>query len=229
MKKLRFIVQAAAGLAVAAVSGRASAALFSLTSSSSYTNGTDAGGNYKIFSAADGTQVKVTAWTMTDSGAIVRSSLGIYDQGLGVTAPDTGLLNGIGDNGGSGNLHTVDNKGSTDFLVFQFSTDVTANSVKLSPFDIVQSSNWWSTTYSSDTDATVKYGDTAAAWASYINFASAGVLASAFTDTQSLYSNTGRAVTQTLTDPTPAPAACCSSRRALPTSTANMMASRSAT
>lgn len=109
-------------------------------------------GNARAFSATSGSttiNVRATAWSAQNN--IVRSSfLGAYGNGLGVTN------RGEGD-GQSGNSHTVDNSGRTDFILFQFDKPVEFLSGRFTAYKLCN-------TCTADTDASIDYGTTATAW-----------------------------------------------------------------
>jgi len=150
-------IAVSAAMTIAAVPASAATMVFDLTGNTS-TSGT--AGNSRIFSATDGTttiQVRATAWSATPlkSGgySISKAYLGDYSYGLGVTA--------AGDGNGSNNEHTIDNKGSIDFVVLQFSQVVQVGNAALTPFSI---------SGSIDNDSTIGIGSTSAAWNSAVNF-----------------------------------------------------------
>lgn len=66
----------------------------------------------KTYTGSDGTQVKVTPFSVDSSGKIVGGQLGLWSGGLGIQ-------NSSGDNS-----HTVDNSGWKDFLLLSFSNYV---------------------------------------------------------------------------------------------------------
>lgn len=75
-------------------------------------------------------QVKITGWQSNQStNAITSAYVGAYSPGLGVT--------GIGDAGGSGAYHQIDNAfGYTDFVLLQFSRAVTLSSAFLNVYQM---------------------------------------------------------------------------------------------
>jgi hypothetical protein len=72
--------------------------------------------------------VRVSAWTKSVDGTISAATLGVWDKGLGVYAGNSvdGHTNG----------HTIDNRSSYDFLVFQFDQDVQVNTAFLTAFNV---------------------------------------------------------------------------------------------
>lgn len=72
--------------------------------------------------------VRVSAWSKSVNGTISAATLGVWDKGLGVYAGNSvdGHTNG----------HTIDNRNSYDFLVFQFDQDVQVNTAFLTAFNV---------------------------------------------------------------------------------------------
>jgi hypothetical protein len=112
----------ASGAAFAGPAHAAATFQFSVTNSSQCSPqcGLDGPDGYaRLFSAVDGAntiKVRASAWSIhTD---LLRTAfLGHYSGGLGVTSSSSGPS---GDGSGGSGYHTVDNKGSTDFILFQF-------------------------------------------------------------------------------------------------------------
>jgi len=78
-------------------------------------------GNFRTYTM-NGVSVKVSAFSRvrpSPGGALVPAYLGVFPGGLGVT--DTG------EGDGNGNLHTVDNIGRDNFVLFEFSQPVKVN------------------------------------------------------------------------------------------------------
>lgn len=94
-------------LAALAAAGPATAAsvLFTTGATGSYVGS-------KTYTGSDGTQVKVTPFSINASGNIVGGQLGLWSNGLGIQ-------NSSGDDS-----HTVDNSGWKDFLLLSFSSFV---------------------------------------------------------------------------------------------------------
>ncbi|MEM8986071.1 MAG: hypothetical protein AAGC95_05045 [Pseudomonadota bacterium] len=90
-------------------------------------NGPD--GNSRTFNAG-GISVSATAWSFSNNGGATSSTndefLGHFGGGLGVTSSSDG--------NGSGNKHTVDNKGRDDYIRFIFSESVSVTSIVLTRF-----------------------------------------------------------------------------------------------
>ncbi len=78
-------------------------------------------GNIRLFTAGT-VSVKASAFSRDSSGTWAGARLGQYTGGLGVT--DTG-------EDGSGNSHTVDNLDRVNYVLFEFSTMVTVDKVRL--------------------------------------------------------------------------------------------------
>lgn len=127
-----------AGAALAAATP-ASAVVISFTGGNSSTDGTD--GNVRVFSAS-GINLQATAWSYNSSNTLVKSYLGRYSSGLGVTNPSEG-------NGNSNNSHTIDNVSQKDFVLLVFDKAVNISSAVLTPYDVASGPN--------DNDATVSY------------------------------------------------------------------------
>ncbi len=83
-------------------------------SGNSSTDGTE--GNSRSYSVS-GVDVTARAFTQLDGTNWTKAYLGAYSGGLGVTNSNEG--------NGSNNMHMMDNGGSNDFIVFQFSRSVT--------------------------------------------------------------------------------------------------------
>lgn len=102
------------------------------------------GYSYKEYGKGDalsfsggGVTVSATAWTIFSNGTIDTAKLGLWSEGLGVrSSNDTS--------------HTVDNKGSLDFLVLEFSQAVELEAVRLMTGWNDDQGN-----YINDTDATI--------------------------------------------------------------------------
>ncbi len=129
MKKFVFAALSALTLVAATP---AAAVTFNLTGNTSLqgvpgaTVFTSVTGNYKV---------SVTAWTRTAGGIVSAANLGAYSSGLGVTAPGT-VANGGDGNGTANNLHTIDNKGTFDFIVLNFDRTVLPGTAIFTPFAI---------------------------------------------------------------------------------------------
>lgn len=120
--------------------------VFPLTGSSA-TNGTHANSQtYTLTQGSDTLKLRVTGWSLTTTGQIFDSYLGLYSNGAGVTSGD--------ENGGS-LTHTVDNQNRYDFLIFQFDRPVELVSGKFTVYNVGGVS---------DSDVTVASGMTATAW-----------------------------------------------------------------
>lgn len=146
-------------------------------------------GNSKQYSATvNGVTVNVlaSAWSATpkNSGgySIASSYMGRYSHGLGATSAY--------DSNGGGNLHTLDNKNSFDFILFQFDQDVSLVSAVLSPFSI--GNNGYV-----DNDASVGFGSTDAPWNVKLNLANASVYNGLFDQIYSI-KGTGKAADKTM-------------------------------
>jgi hypothetical protein len=144
---------AATGLAVAAMAPTAASAAVTLDFTGSNTETNPGGDNVRKFTFNNaaftgGTLiVEVTAWTRTAAGGVEQVYVGQYSSyGLGATATPYET--------GSNNTHTVDNQGTQDFLVFQFSQSVRVTSTYLTPFALTGQ-----TSSTQDSDATA-----AASW-----------------------------------------------------------------
>ncbi len=137
----------AGGIMVAAVSAAPAAAAMTFDFTKLNTDQSGPAGNVRVYTADDGvTKVAVSAYTAVSDGhngfTLYDSYLGSYINGLGVT----GTYPGIGDTS-----HTVDSQRGIDFLVFQFSRDVT---VDLAKFTVLSVGGV------GDSDATIGFGDT---------------------------------------------------------------------
>lgn len=110
------------------------------------TNGTTSS---KTFTGSDGTQVRVTAFSINSSGTIIGGTLGQYSGGIGVqTANDTS--------------HTTDNINSKDFFLLSFSNYVkTGDATFTTNFQFNNGSCCLG-----DTDATIGAGILGLPWAS---------------------------------------------------------------
>ncbi|MBD2667016.1 SdrD B-like domain-containing protein, partial [Richelia sinica] len=97
-----------------------SAGVFSLGGSSAL-DGPD--GNIRTFTATNGVQVKASAFSQLNGTTWSTSYLGSYGGGLGVTNSNEG--------DGSGNMHVVDNSGSNDYILFEFSESIVVNKASL--------------------------------------------------------------------------------------------------
>lgn len=117
-KLKRHLIKAAvfAAFASTAIAAPAQAAVTINLTGSSGTSGSF--GNVRTFSGTGGGQtitVTATGWSI-HGDQVTSAYLGSYSNGLGVT----NRSEGNGDN----NRHTIDNSGSTDFVLFQFSDPV---------------------------------------------------------------------------------------------------------
>lgn len=111
--------------------------------------GTNATTSSKTFTGNDGTQVRVSAFSINASGTIVAGTLGQWSEGLGVqTANDTS--------------HTTDNMGSKDFLLFSFNKYVKAGDATFTTNFAYNNG----TGSIGDTDATIGSGILGLPWAS---------------------------------------------------------------
>jgi uncharacterized repeat protein (TIGR01451 family) len=97
-----------------------SAGVFTLGGSSAL-DGAD--GNIRTFTATNGVQVKASAFSQLNGTTWSTSYLGSYGGGLGVTNSNEG--------DGSGNMHVVDNSGSNDYILFEFSESIVVNKASL--------------------------------------------------------------------------------------------------
>lgn len=79
-------------------------------------------GNIRTFTASNGAQVKVSAYSRSTSGVWETAYLGSYSPGLGVTSQ--------GETVGSPG-HKTDNKGKVEYVLFEFSAPVVVNKVLL--------------------------------------------------------------------------------------------------
>ncbi len=84
-------------------------------------------GNIRSFTAG-GINVQATAFSY-DGTTLEKAWLGQFSSGLGVTNNDEG-------DGTSGNSHTVDNLGQSDFVAFVFDRAVNISSAVLTPFSV---------------------------------------------------------------------------------------------
>lgn len=137
-------------LSLATVPAAQAATFFFNLVGNSALDGTD--GNARLFSATTaGTTINVraTAWSVS-SGVVRNAFLGAYGNGLGVTN------RGEGD-GSSGNSHTTDNSGRTDFILFQFDKQVEFLSGRFTGYELCRDCTI-------DTDASIDFGTTATAW-----------------------------------------------------------------
>lgn len=162
-KSIAGITLAAAAMGMAAPAA-AETVLFNFNGNTSV-NGTY--GNSKQYSVTvNGVTVNLlaSAWTATpkNGGGYTISSayMGRYSHGLGATAAN--------DSNGGGNLHTIDNKDSFDFILFQFDQSVSLVSAILTPFSI--GNNGYV-----DNDASIGYGDTNQPWNTKLNLANSSV------------------------------------------------------
>lgn len=128
-----------------------------------FTTGSNDGivdGNARIFKATSSVYgdffVRATGWSLetTSTGDVfVRDSkLMVYSGGLGVISGD--------DNGGSDNQHTIDNSKRKDFVLFQFDSPVKLLHATFNTYSVLGTTR--------DSDATIRYGDTAIPWNSPI-------------------------------------------------------------
>lgn len=103
------------------------------------TGGTNATPGSKTFAGNDGTNVKVTAFSIDNTGKIVTGQLGQYSGGLGIQ------------NSGGDNSHTIDNSGWKDFLLLSFDEYVVLNNATFTTNFRYNNGNCCLT----DTDATI--------------------------------------------------------------------------
>jgi hypothetical protein len=111
---------AATGLAMSAMMpATASAAPITITTVGNDSSTSGNAGNSRTFSNS-GVSVIASAYSVSGT-SLLSAHLGVYDQGLGVTACSTGqtYCSTSGDSS-----HTIDNSGRDDFVLLQFSTDV---------------------------------------------------------------------------------------------------------
>lgn len=114
--------------------------------------GTNATTSSKSFTGSDGTQVRVTAFSIDGTGTIVGGTLGQYSGGIGVQAAND-------------TSHTTDNINSKDFFLLSFSTYVTVgNATFTTNFNFNNGSCCLG-----DTDATVGAGILGLPWASNLS------------------------------------------------------------
>lgn len=120
------IFATAAALVLAAFSANAALVTLDLTSGGSNSGGTY---NTRTFTAG-GVTVTATAWSLTGSNNTFQSSnLGMYSTGLGVCNRVE-----IAQRGGCDSPeHQVDNVGSLDFVLFQFSAAIDPTRVTINP------------------------------------------------------------------------------------------------
>jgi hypothetical protein len=131
MKATKFAMAAALALSAFA----ANAALVTVNFNSSNQPSSNVGdgnyGNVRTFTTQSGVTVTASAWSLTGDGYTFQSSyLGRYrddDGGLGVCNRNEGK------NCDSPH-HQVDNSGSYDFVLFQFSGAVDPKTVKINPY-----------------------------------------------------------------------------------------------
>ncbi len=151
------ILFAACGLGLASVPAQA-AVTFNFSGGCTSNCGLDGpDGNARIFSGLDGSlpvSVRVTAWSLHSGNVLRTAFLGHYSGGLGVTSSTLGTSN---DGSGGDNLHTVDNKGSLDFILFQFSERVLPDRATLTAFQL-------SGTSYTDADGRIYVTDTTTDW-----------------------------------------------------------------
>ena len=133
--KARTALTAAAIAATMIVAGPASATTTVAYSFNTTGNTLEDGkyGNAMVFGTANKPstlKLSVTAWQSNlFTNAISSAYLGAYGGGLGVT--------GLGDAGGAGGLHQIDNVGAyTDFLLLEFNEAVTLASIKTNSYGI---------------------------------------------------------------------------------------------
>ncbi len=155
MRKLLTAAVMSSAIAMAAPASAATVWLDSQHGSGYY-------GNYSVgetltFSGTDGVKVRASAWSINSSNVIRAASLGVWDQGLGVSNP------------GGDNSHTVDGSGWRDFILLQFD-----NVVELS--NAVFNTGWDGF---NDTDATIGYQISGLAFGTNpaLNYANQSVLA----------------------------------------------------
>lgn len=122
MKAKLFVLAAAMVLA----SFSASATVYTLDLTGSNSNGTGFG-NVRTYNV-DGITVTATAWSLTGSNGVAfqTSQLGRYTTGLGV-------CNQLEGKNCNSPQHQVDNVGSLDFVLFQFSAAVDPLRVRIDP------------------------------------------------------------------------------------------------
>lgn len=124
MKAKNFAI--AAAMALSAFAANAALVPLSLTS-----GGSDSGGTYNTRTfLAGGVTVTATAWSLTGNNNTFQSSnLGMYSTGLGVCNRVE-----IAQRGGCDSPdHQVDNVGSLDFVLFQFSAAIDPTTVTIDP------------------------------------------------------------------------------------------------
>ncbi|GBF79047.1 Ser-Asp rich fibrinogen-binding, bone sialoprotein-binding protein [Aphanothece sacrum FPU1] len=108
------------GTVAASTTTLGSAGTFSLDGNSAL-DGPD--GNIRTFTATNGVQVKASAFSQLNGTTWSNAYLGSYGGGLGVTNPNEG--------DGSNNMHVVDNSGSNDYILFEFSESVVVDKASL--------------------------------------------------------------------------------------------------
>lgn len=111
----------------------AGAAVFVINLNAGSNVGGSAAGNVRTYTSTVGPQtltLQASAWTNAvdlNPAVTLKSFLGTYSGGLGVTSPGES---------GSSNTHTVDNVGRKDFILLKFNTAVDLTSMYLSVFNI---------------------------------------------------------------------------------------------
>jgi len=113
-----------AGLVVGTFGLSASTINFDFTSG----NGSGNGSGRVFTDPTSGLTITATAWSLLNYGSTFSTAqLGQYSTGLGVCNSNEG-------NGCGSPDHQVDNVGSYDFILFQFSAPVTIQSITIDPF-----------------------------------------------------------------------------------------------
>jgi len=119
--------------------------------------------------------VTATAWTWNGSNtnSISNSAvLGLWDKGLGVETRKTNNINRVADSDNHTNGHTIDNKGSYDFVVFQFDQVVQFDSATLTAFNL-------GSNLSTDIDFSIGAATTDLAWNSVLPLSAISALLTA--------------------------------------------------
>lgn len=178
----------AATISATPVAASAATVMFSLTSQGFSTVGSGSSTIRFTTATVGGVQVRISAWSLSGtsgSGAVGKSAIQQYSTGLGaVTSPN----DSTGDN-----THTIDNKHTRDFLLFQFDQSVRLIDAKLTAYKLPGASL-------SDTDFTVGRGTIASPWTTQLNLTgttSAG-LAALLTGGMQNYNGPSGTSTQTL-------------------------------
>lgn len=140
---MRYLSAAAVILSGLAFSNAQAAETIWLDSDHTPYSGYYASGTSLAFSSG-AVNARVSGWSIHGDGQVYQARLGVWNQGIGV-------LNGSGDNS-----HTIDNSGYLDFIVLQFDQAISIEEARFN-------TGWHGMT---DTDATIGYAMSAAAYGS---------------------------------------------------------------